>query len=394
MASFLAQKVLRFRRLFMPAEWILNPRQVQRLANMIGVSRDALKSMMGFYGGGAAGFQGGTGDLAAEDIDILTPKMLKGISDRSIKRLITRLEKIGGVIDKAAAGLGNVDIWDTYIDRVSKRLGRLGRRIKQADEKADRERGVRGFIESMDRLLSDTGPFAKLRESIERRIGRRARQLQRQQLSVSGPRGDTTVTRGTNIVAIAQRQLDEEQRQRPQLLDERADTRRALAQVRARQRRKGLSDAAKSRLQTEENQLIGMLDESRQRVVDNLEAIATAQEALDQAIIEAAREEESRRFMMQQIRSMLVPKERLASLISEAVLLMLLERAGGRQVAAGQRVGQARERGGVLGTQLAELEALKSRAVQEGNTEAVADLELQIEELGATLLRILRRCKN
>ena len=33
-------------------EWILNSGQVSRLAGMLGTSRDSLRSMMGFYGGG------------------------------------------------------------------------------------------------------------------------------------------------------------------------------------------------------------------------------------------------------------------------------------------------------------------------------------------------------
>ena len=42
-------------------EWILNEGQVNRLAGMMGLSRDALRSMMGFYGGqGPGGAQGGT----------------------------------------------------------------------------------------------------------------------------------------------------------------------------------------------------------------------------------------------------------------------------------------------------------------------------------------------
>ena len=63
----------------------------------------------------------------------------------------------------------------------------------------------------------------------------------------------------------------------------------------------------------------------------------------------------------------------------------LLERAGNRQGAAGERVGQARDRGAVMGQQLAELQGLRYQAALHGNTALMEDLDLQIAELDATI---------
>ena len=361
-------------------EWILNSGQVQRLANMLGVGRDALRSMMGFYGG-PGGAQGGT---EVADIDILKPGQIKGIPDRAIRLLLRRFITIGNAIDKAARGLGNVEVWDDYIDRSSRMLRRLSNRITaRRGRERNVERGVAGFIEAMDKLLGDEGPFARLRASIERQVARRAIRLQRAALRVTGPRGDTTVTR-RDEVDIAARAVEEEQRQRPQLLAERADIRRSLSQVRRQQRRRGLSDAAKARLQAEESQLIAMRDESQQRVVENLEAIASAQEAYAQALIEA--QEKLVEALQNEAENINTAASRkFAGLDLAGRMLDALGAVGlGAVAAAGgaSRTGIFQARGATLATQRAQLTGTLARArAQPGAEDLVSELEDQIAEL-------------
>ena len=63
----------------------------------------------------------------------------------------------------------------------------------------------------------------------------------------------------------------------------------------------------------------------------------------------------------------------------------VLERAGGRQAAAGQRVSQSRERSGLLDQNRRDLVALRNRAALEGNTGVMEELDLQIKDLDATI---------
>ena len=163
-------------------EWVLNSGQVNRIAGMLGTSRDSLRSMMGFYGGGAAGFQGG-GEPAAGEIPALTTKDVKGIDSRSLRRMVVALRRIGRVFAEAAVEIGNVEEWSGFLDQRQHNCAepRTGSRQEDASERragTDFDRGIRAFMDGVDGMLAETiGMFAKLRASIERRTTVRARKL-------------------------------------------------------------------------------------------------------------------------------------------------------------------------------------------------------------------------
>jgi len=269
-------------------EWVLNKAQQARIAAMLGTSRNALRSMLGFWGPSTTA-QGG---IEATEIDPLTTKEVKGIDSRGLRRFVVALRRISRSFAAVSADIGSVEEWSGFLGVTLQDLKRVTRRIhaKKNERKTkdtDFDRGIAAFADAVDGMLSDTiGMFAKLRASIERRANVAARRLLRRQFRVG--RGGIVSRRdaGTEeqiAETIAGRELEEQRRQRPELVAERNEVARALRQVRRQQRRRGLSQAQKQRLQGQETQLQGMLDDARQRVTDNVSSIYEAQQAYLQA---------------------------------------------------------------------------------------------------------------
>jgi phage-related protein len=459
-------------------EWILNSGQVNRIASMLGTSRAALRSMMGFYGGGAAGYQGG-GQPAADEIAALTPKEVKGIDNRMLQRVVRALRRLSASMLEAASGIGSVESWSGVLSASLKNLDQVTKRVKaksgeRKKKDTDFDRGIFAFVDAVDGLLADTtGAFAKLRASIERRASVMARRLLRRQFTVARGGVVSRADLGTEeqvAETLAERDLGEARRQRPELVRERNRIRGTLRRVRRQQRRGGLSDAQKARLQAEENQLQGMLDEAKQRVTDNVSAIYEAQQAYLQAQLatqQAITDGITKRYelananidrqkreatalgnvgqlrnlaqqsidnlnglaneinsridatraigtreaieaadaMAEQVRDLRTQVieataqmlrddvERVNTRVQRSLSFLdirgrvtdVLERAGGRQTAAQQRVGQARERTDLLAQQRADIAALRNRAALEGNTGVMEELDLQLAELDATI---------
>ena len=268
-------------------EWVLNLTQQARLAQLLGMSRTGLRSMLGFHGPSHTA-QGGT---EATEIAPLTPKEVKGIDSPQLRRMVRALRKLSASFAEASTQIGSVEEWSGVLhagllnlDQVTKRLKAKNGERKKKD--TDFDRGIFAFVDAVDGMLTDTtGMFAKLRASIERRASVLARRLLRRQFTVDHgvvSRADL----GTEEVAqqaIAGRDLAEERRQRTELVRERNRISGALRRVRRQQGRAGLSDAQKTRLQTEENQLQAMLDDAKQRVTDNISSIYEAQQTYLQA---------------------------------------------------------------------------------------------------------------
>jgi len=263
-------------------EWIVNPIQQSRIAAMLGTSRDALKSILGFYGGGGS-YQGG-GEPGVQEIAPLTRAQARGIDDRRLRRLVLALR----ALDARFVGmLENVRPVGVFVERLDKMLdstARLGRRLGRTRDESDRSRGVRAFLEGIESLTSEGGLFDKLRNQIELRSERVARRLQRRQFSVRNVRGRPVVTQVRDDVQIARADLRAERDAREDLRDEQAAIARSLAQVRRRQRQRGLTDRQRQRLQAQENDLRTRLGEASQRIVDNTSAIFDKQQALADAI--------------------------------------------------------------------------------------------------------------
>jgi phage-related protein len=371
-------------------EWIVNPLQQARLAALTGLSRSGLKSMLGFYGGKGS-YQGG-GDPTA-DITPLTRADVRGIDDRRLRRLVVALRRLGTQLDKMAEATRPAERFFTGLDKTMDTLGRLSTRLNRVSEKADRRTGVRGFLEAVEGMTGDNGLFAKLREAIERRTAVFARRLQRQQFTVSGRRGARVVTRVQDDVQVAQAELAEQQRQRGELVDERNAQARALAQVRRQQRRKGLTDKQRERLQAQENTLQAALEESRQRVVDNTQAIFDAQQNVADAV-EAQQEaiKQALEDLVQGLRDAAdkinaTAQRRLGALDLAGRMLDALGVVGLRGVSGGvSRASIFAGRGAALAAQQTQLQGVLGRArATKGAEELVAELEDQIAELSVAI---------
>lgn len=264
-------------------EWVLNALQQQRIANMLGTSRDALKSVLGFYGGGGS-YQGG-GEPGAQEIAPLTRANVRGIDDRRLRALVVLLRQLDR---KFVSMIENVRPVGVFVDRLDKMLdstAKLGRRLGRTKDESDRSRGVRAFLEGMESLTGEGGLFDKLRAQIELRTERVARNLQRGQFGVrTNARGRLIVRRVRDDVQVARADLRAERGATEGLRDERAAIARGLREVRQRQRQKGLTDRQRQRLQAQENDLRTRLEEARQRIVDNVATIYDKQQALQDAI--------------------------------------------------------------------------------------------------------------
>jgi hypothetical protein len=349
-------------------EWVLNEFQQTRLAKMLGTHRHAVRSMLGFHGG-PVGFQGG-GEV--EEITPLSTKEVKGIDPAGLRKLVVILRRIGRNIDSAAVGMGSVEIWSGYLDKSAAQLRRLTRRLGARIGKGDEGKALQGFLDGMDKLLGENGPFAKLRTSIERAASRAATRLSRRSFTVNR-RG--VVGEGLNEVRVARRTLGQARDLREDLVDERGDITRSLAQVNRQQRRKGLSSAAKQRLQAQENQLRGMLDEAETRIVDNLQSISDAQIALQEA--KNTRQQAAVDKINARAEQRLTRNE-FARRISE----VLGDELGIDKVNQAQRV--------ILERQANALEARLDNARAAGSTELVQQIQNQIADIHTTIVESIQ----
>jgi hypothetical protein len=194
-------------------------------------------------------------------------------------------------------------------------------------------------------------------------------------------------------VQVAQAELAEQQRQRGELVDERNAQARALAQVRRQQRRKGLTDKQRERLQAQENTLQAALEESRQRVVDNTQAIFDAQQNVADAV-EAQQEaiKQALEDLVQGLRDAAdkinaTAQRRLGALDLAGRMLDALGVVGLRGVSGGvSRASIFAGRGAALAAQQTQLQGVLGRArATKGAEELVAELEDQIAELSVAI---------
>jgi len=282
-------------------EWILNKAQQLRMAELAGLHPSSLASMLGFHGGGRH-YQGG-GDIT-EEISPLTTKEVKGISDRTLRRMIVLVRALERNFNAATIRLGDVntsvDVWNKYIDRTRSQLNGIRARIRESDPKGKNfERGVKGFLDSLDSLTREGGVFDQLRAAIEQRATVAQRRLVYGMRRVGGRLAETgrfTVGAGRVVserqeeAEQAQLALAEQRRQRGDLTDERQRLQKELQQVERESRQKGLTTKERERLNTQRSRLRSRINDADQRIADNVQAIYDAQEAYRQALLDAQQE--------------------------------------------------------------------------------------------------------
>lgn len=271
-------------------EWILNEGQVNRIAGLLGTSRDALRSMMGFYGG-PGGAAGGTEAAAIDPGEITFPtgKEIQRIGDRLLVRLVFAVRRIGKHIDDMTERtVRSTGAWAEAADQTFDRLDRTAVRMRQVRDKV-RGRAVGGFIAGLDSLTRDGGVLDSIRASIERATTRATRGRLVASLTDPGRRGLIPITQ-TSALVRARAELTGVRAERPALLEEQEIIQRGVQETLAGLRQKGLDPTRRSQLRGQLNKFRERLEDSEQRIADNTQAIFDAREAWVQAQLDAQNE--------------------------------------------------------------------------------------------------------
>lgn len=345
-------------------EWVLNPGQQIRAAMLSGLSVHGLRSMLGFHGGGGS-FAGGGEVPAASLVGPISAADVKALDATRLRALFDILRNL---LDKLAnsTGLGNAAAFLRDIDKVDDDLTKGANAAKRSSRK-DRSRSVNLFLDTVENLTGDSGLFTRLRTAIERRTNQATTALARARFSI-GAGGVISERQGGT--AQAQAALDEQRRQRGDLVGERDTIARQIAQVVNRQQRGGLTDAQKQRLQAQENKLRGLLDDANQRVADNVSAIFEAQQAVIQAQQDA---------VQKQVDTITKNADNTNSYndVIKRIATLFGDQGTVARINAAQRQ--------ILSDEAKQLEAQISQAAAVGSTDLAAQLTIQVTDLRAQI---------
>lgn len=235
-------------------EWVLNKIQQSRVANMLGLSRGGLGSMLGFYGG-PFGFAGGG----------------------EVKKRITK-------IVKGAEGLLGTDEF-VDVEETLKDLAVIMRKVRNLGKITKK---VKPVAEVLDVATREGGLLDQLRSGIERRVAQASLKLRQRTLAVvGGTRRAPRVGEQLSGEALAGEELKLAQEQRADLLTEQRQIARELEAAQRRLKRKKLSRTQRNLIQAQVNNLQTRMDESQDAVQQNVEDIFAAQEAVTAAAAEA-----------------------------------------------------------------------------------------------------------
>lgn len=235
-------------------EWILNPRQQNKVAKLAGVSRNALKSALGFSGG-PDHFQGG-GEVPLKKsygekgaLNVLTDALSNIVGYPNTGALIGAIHKVGTAVSRLTIkGKRN-------FDEISKAIDYL--------------------------TASDTSPFAILEQAITDRISQLTRGINRRVTKIVGS--------GKNVSAksligdqptLDQLQLGVLGQTREMYEQENEENNRLIAQVRTGLNKKGLSKATRQRLEGDLQKLLVQRGEIAQTLDDNAQSIIQQQQQL------------------------------------------------------------------------------------------------------------------
>ena len=253
------------------AEWILNPGQVGRLANMLGTNTAALRSMMGFSGSAGRGYQGG-GEVPGLKFDKATdaPFMTENIRKRleNIRKGLYTLSIIP------------IESWEGVL-RESRRVF-TALRAKARDRARD--------VATLSRLTGEGGVLDQLDAARERFSARLTRQLAFASFHFNRATRRVSQGRIDTVVETTMRELVNSRREMRTILQEESQIVKGLKRVnnRLRQLRRGGVERGEA---DEVRQLVAIaanLRERRRNIRDThaqqLEKIFQAQIARQQAI--------------------------------------------------------------------------------------------------------------
>jgi hypothetical protein len=260
-------------------EWILNKFQQSRLASMMGMNSDSLRSMLGFHGaGGSKGFAGGSGDpLAKEDASLAKI----GTSEEQ-KRRLAQIAK--GFYTLPAFAL---DDWSDLLKEVQRAFRAISQGAKKIKDKTKRSEARTTAI---DALIKEGGIFDQM-ETARTKLGEQlARKLIL--LTFKFDKTNKTVSQTGDSISKAAIALSNLQTQIAATITEKGAIKQALDSVNNSIRsieKNGVTTKESSKfraLKTQQarlNEQMATIDEAYSSQLDSL---FTAQEEARQAVID------------------------------------------------------------------------------------------------------------
>lgn len=328
-------------------EWIINKLQQSKIAQMLGVTPDALRSMLGFTGSTEKGAQGGA-QLAFGPGHFYDPTGFELVAG-------TRVSQLGKIISQ----LG--DITNGFMS-----LGRLFDRTEAAINIAKgleryMPKKVNDFVDALNVLTRDGGIFDTLRNAVDRRATQRTLATSQSEFRVSR---QGVVTQRVSDAGVSQRQLIDLRKDRIDLVNEQNDIASALDKAQKRLKSGKLTSAEKQRIQGQINNLTQRLDDARQRVADNTQSIFDAQNTALQDAIDGI----TNKFQTQLNRVDFA--RRIGSALGNNDILNFADAASNQ----------------IMAQEMQALQAQLAKAKRTGTPQQISDLQNQINDLQASIV--------
>lgn len=334
-------------------EWILNKLQQSRLANLIGTSREALRSMLGFHGqGGEAGYQGG-GEV--EDADVNPLFTTKG------QRL--RLSNIAkGIYELSVIPIRDWEGLMREAVRVFRAISNTGKRLGRR-------------ISDLNRLAEEGGILDQMDTQRERMVAAFNTKLTLATYKFRRKAGQIIRDPSMTALVAADQQLDIAEKSLRAVLGQEGVVTKALRQVNKRIaaiREDGVTRGEAGRFR-ELLTLRTNLQDRRTGLAgtraENLESLFQARVARQQAAVEAINARYGRESAVQDLLG------RQAQAVGSDIVM--------------DKVNAARR--SIWERQAAELERRIGWASQVGNTELADQLATQVEDLRMQIFESLQQ---
>lgn len=254
-------------------EWVLNPGQQARLAQMVGLTTKGLKSILGFSGSNAKGFAGG-GQIDSTNLGAFAGVNRNAAAQRSLDR---------GLADYDAMLDDIIKTWDTVSKTATARKSKGAKADKINDQ-------FQKAIDAIDSIVGDDGVISRMSDAIQAQFDRAGVKLKAATLKVAGG----IVTSRLGAVDVANQQLADLVANYNDLLGERGTIHDAIdgvdKQLRAVANDKSLSKSQKTKLTQQLNAqrvtLTKSLDAVDSSIADALQARLDAQIAAQQAAVD------------------------------------------------------------------------------------------------------------
>lgn len=236
-------------------EWVVNKLQQTRLAKMLGLNIDALRSMMGFHGSTA----GAAGGLA------VIPSTVGDRGTRHDINISRNLDDANQILDAIGKIFSTINI---------KKLGLGGKKLK-------------AFVTAISTMLDEgTGTLDTLGADLTSRIAKMAVALKRATYGAG-----QTITKKLDDVEVARVTLANLVSEMPELQAIKTAIQKGLIAVNKRLADPTISKTLREQLEGQANDFEKRLDTVNGQIADNLEARYNAQIAVEQARLAAQQKE-------------------------------------------------------------------------------------------------------